>query len=304
MNLLEIVRSRINTFLWEKFKNKHEDAERIYNALSLVSNKKITIDHYALIDIPGPNTGMDNLFQVYSCLGYLPQGRERLVEKQNRFMWLAENTALGKLAFDAPPQVVISDFVLSEFPDEIRKIVLKYSELTPKLNIELFQKLCGKTFLGDETAAQELAKITCDYLNKDWPLLTLKEYNTVNEFNELLSWALVFGRVPNHYTFNISLLNTFDSLQNFVQWFQNNLCFELNTLPTIIKGSKNEMLEQCSTKGKLQKIQLIDGEVIVPSAFIEFTWRYPLVQNPEKWEEYFTGFVSGNANHVIESVYL
>lgn len=304
MNLLENVRSMINTFLWEEFKSKHEDAEKIYSTLSLISNKKITFDHYALIDIPGPNTGMDNLFQVYSCLGYISQGCEKLIEKQNRFMWLAESTALGKKAIDAPPQVVISDFVLSEFPHEIANIVLKYSELTPKLNIELFQKLCGKTFLGDELAAKELIKLTCSYINKDWPLLTLKEYNMVNEYNELLSWALLFGRVPNHYTININLLNVFDSLQNFVQWFQNNLSFEFNSLPTIIKGSKNEMLEQCSTKGKLQKVQLIDGEVTVPSAFIEFTWRYPLVQNPDKWEEYFTGFVSGNANHVIESVYL
>ncbi|WGL61506.1 DUF1338 family protein [Pigmentibacter sp. JX0631] len=304
MNLLENVRSKINCKLWEEFKTNNEDACKIHNFLSIISNSKITFDHYALIDIPGPNTGMDNLFQVYSCLGYLSQGRERLIEKQNRFMWLAECTALGKQAIEAPPQVVISDFVLSEFPDEIRKIVLKYSELTPELNIELFQKLCGKTFLGDETAAQELVKITCDYLNKDWPLLTLKEYNTVNEFNELLSWALVFGRVPNHYTFNISLLNAFDSLSNFVEYFQKNLNIELNISPSIIKGSKNDLLEQCSTKGKLIKTQLIDGEVIVPSAFIEFTWRYPLVQNPEKWEEYFTGFVTNNANHVIESVYL
>ena len=93
------------------------------------------------MDLPGENSGIDNLFQVFSCFWYISQGRDSLLNKQNRFMWLTEHNSLGKIAEQALPQVVIADFLLSDIPDEISKIILKYSSFSIKPKIELFQHL-------------------------------------------------------------------------------------------------------------------------------------------------------------------
>jgi hypothetical protein len=57
--------------------------------------------------------------------------------------------------------------------------------------------------------------------------------------------------------------------------------------------------------GIIQEVNLADGVVHLPTDFVEFVWRFPLsVDNngTQKWQDFFTGFIAQNANHVIESL--
>ena len=69
-----------------------------------------------------------------------------------------------------------------------------------------------------------------------------------------------------------------------------------------IKGSPDVLLEQSSTLADLLEVEFDRGEKIeVPYAFIEFANRYPLGAYAEKWEDYFQGFVEGNADRIFTS---
>jgi hypothetical protein len=138
----------------------------------------------------------------------------------------------------------------------------------------------------------------------------VKEFTAVHEFNELLGWVLIFGRKPNHFTLSIHLLDYFENLNDFIQFITDEVKLTLNKEGGLIKGGKTVGIAQGSTQGQSLTVSLLDGNITIPTGFVEFVWRYPhasLPSNPHKprlWRDYFTGFVAQHADHVIESLYV
>jgi hypothetical protein len=198
----------------------------------------------------------------------------------------------------------VADFRLDELPPPVRNIIFKYSSQAAASPAAQFETLANRDAQHDETAAQELLQLSAKYFSgRDWPLPTVAEFEIVREFNELIAWVLVFGRRPNHFTFSIHLMPEFDSLAVFHDFVEQVVGLPLNQDGGIIKGGAASGIEQGSTAGTPEIIQLADGSVELPMGFVEFVWRFRNKPQPVLWDDYFTGFVANHANRVIQSLY-
>lgn len=256
-------------------------------------------DHFAIIDLPGPHSGIPILQEIFTDLGFVERGKDYLADKQNDFLWMAEADCLSKPARDVLPQVVVADFRLEEMPNEISQIIKKYSSQCPD-HLSTIRELIKKEKF------QPCLDLLLNYFSgRDWSLPTVNEFYLVQEFNELLAWVLVFGRRPNHFTVPVHLLDQFADLADFHAFIEEDTTLTLNKLGRIIKGGKANGIAQGSTMGVIKTIKLADGEIEIPTDFIEFVWRYPVgdMQHQGRWSDYFTDFVANHADRVIESLY-
>ena len=268
------------------------DAAIIKTALLKKNIEMNNLDHFAIIDLPGPYSGIPVLREIFSDLGYEERGKDYLADKQNDFLWMAEKDCFNQPAKNVLPQVVVADFRLDEMPGEIRKIIYHYSCQTSPTAVSEIKKF------GYQRILQYFS-------GRDWPLPAIKEFSLVREFNELLAWVLVFGRRPNHFTLSIHLMDAFADLESFHAFVLNETKLLLNQEGGVIKGGIKAGMAQGSTVGISQKVQLSDGEIYIPTGFVEFVFRYPLdpLNHQGLWGDYFTDFIARHADRVIESLY-
>lgn len=305
--MLTSLRHQIITQLWQIYRQNTPQIQQIESFLQSEHSPPLTLDHFAIIDLPGPYSGIPILKQLFSLLGYTQQGQDYLPQKQNDFLWLAETDCAHQEARTVLPQAVVADFRLDEMPPAIRDIILRYARQTQPLPLTQLKLLSQAVHKGSASSAESLARLILHYLKgRDWALPTVNEFHTVQEFNELLAWVLIFGRRPNHFTLSIHLLDKFDSLAEFHRLVEYPLQLPLNHEGGTIKGSEAIGIEQGSTIGTTQTVTLADGTVSLPTGFVEFVWRFPsqgTQGTPTLWRDFFTGFVANHANHVIESLY-
>lgn len=279
--------------MWQNFYQTSEQMQILKKALAKINIHNIPLDHFALIDLPGPHSGRGKLIHIFSLLGYELRGEDYLPDKQNAFSWLAPRNVYSCPAKNALPQVVVADFRLDELPIEIRQIIEKYTQWVP---IRL-------TDLNTGNVTQNFNAILEFLAGRDWPLPTRQDYFIVREFNELLAWVMIFGRKPNHFSLSIHLLDVFSDLLDFINFVNKHTPLVLNTTEGLIKGNIHMGIAQSATLGLSQTIQLADGPITIAGEFIEFVWRYPLIASPHKWSDYYTDFIAKQANNVIESLY-
>jgi hypothetical protein len=304
--MLKQVRQALIHRLWENYRHSTTQMQTIEASLKRKGIEKMVPDHFAIIDLPGPHTGINPLKQIFSAIGYVEQGKDYLPTKQNDFLWMAEADSASLPANEALPQVVLADFRLEELPDPIKKIIEKYSYQANHASLSKIKKLTACVTNGDAQAIDPLLKTLTDYLSgRDWPLPTIDEFYTVQKFNELIAWVLVFGRRPNHFTLSVHHLGIFADIMEFQHYLEEELRLELNQEGGKIKGDATSGMAQGSTMGLLQPVKLSDGEIELSTGFVEFVWRYPLLAHsqPKLWNDYFTGFRAQHANHIIESLY-
>lgn len=305
--MLKQIQQMIIQKLWEIYRAASSDVRAIEIALKKKGIRHNILDHFAVIDLPGPHTGISQLSRVFSLIGYSERGKSYLADKQNDFLWMAETHCMQLPALNVLPQVVVADFRLDEMPFEVRTIIQKYSAQATPFPFQHVQTLSQRVASGDTQAATSCLETILKYFSgRDWPLPSKKEFYTVQNFNELLAWVLVFGRRPNHFTLSIHLLEYFTSLSDFLYFIENELSLSLNREGGAIKGGESVGIAQGSTTGTLQNVILSDGEIQLPTGFIEFVWRYPhhlSNKKPILWDDYFTGFIPQHADLVIESLY-
>lgn len=302
--MLKNIRRQIIHSLWDHYHDSNEHAQRITQCLQQKNMVSPALDHLAIIDLPGPHTGLHELSRIFSALGYEIHGRDYLPEKQNDFAWMAACDSFGTPAAQALPQVVVADFRPDECPADVREIILKYSRQAPPSPAAKIETLAAHAADGDARSAQDLQQLVLTYLSgRDWPLPTVREFETVRAFNELIAWVLVFGRRPNHFTLSIHLLPAFENLSRFHDFIEHEVGLHLNHDGGTIKGGSHTGIEQGSTAGTPETIILADGEVELPLGFMEFVWRFQNKSQPALWDDYFTGFVANHANRVIQSLY-
>ncbi len=302
--MLKEIRQKIIELLWHDYCRSTTHVKQIEAALLANHIAPPVLDHFAIIDLPGPHTGITELSHIFNSIGYEFQGKDYLPEKQNDFTWMAESDSSGTPAQTVLPQVVVADFRLEELPPEVRNIVTKYSSQAKPSPAATVATLAAQAKLNNQQAAEKLFALMTQYLSgREWPLPKVCEFETVREYNELLAWVLVFGRRPNHFTYSIHLMPAFSSLAHFHEFVQHDVGLHLNHDGGVIKGSCTHGIEQGSTAGTPQQVQLADGTVELPMGFVEFVWRFADKQNPQFWNDYFTGFVANHANRVIQSLY-
>lgn len=305
--MLEQLRKNIVQNLWETYNTTSFDMHRIDAALKQKGLCRTTLDHFAIIDLPGPNSGIAPLKEIFLSIGYIEQGKDYLADKQNDFLWMSEANCKELPILDVLPQVVVADFRLDEMPSEIRNIIQRYAQQAKPSPLNEIRKLIERISLGELDAIPLCTMLFVQYFRgRDWQLPTLNEFSTVREFNELLAWVLIFGRRPNHFTLSIHLLDYFQDLAEFHQFIETEVGLSLNQEGGTLKGGKSVGLAQGSTSGTPQTIDLVDGSIKIPTGFIEFIWRYPArasLQCPQRWDDYFTGFIAQHADRVIESLY-
>lgn len=294
--------------LWQDYAYNLLPVQRIQTALKASFNAVMLWDHFALIDLPGPYTGIHPLAHLFTQLGYVVRGRDYLADKQNDFAWLAEQGVETQPVEKALPQVVIADFRREALAPEVRKIIDFYACQSKPLDIEYLIHLKKRLLRQDETALDALQNMVTHYLRgRDWPLPTVNEFTTVKNSNELLAWVLVMGRQVNHFGWAIHLSDKFKDLKQFNQFVSKTLGISLHKKGGIIKGQPALGIEQSSTIATTKSILLADGSVDLSDRFIEFVWRHPVdatQAKPRLWKDYFSGFIAGNADNVVESLYL
>lgn len=306
MSMLKTLRRAVVQALWESALQTSTQLAQVVNALKDKGITSLPIDHFAVIDLPGPKTGIPQLHELFSTMGYIYQGNDYLPDKQNDFMWLTEEDSHLLNAADVLPQVVVADFRLEMLPPEIQKIIEYYAYQASPSPVPIVRILVNHLQSNKHMVFEPLKKILTTYfMGRDWPLPTVREFECVREFNELLAWVLVFGRKPNHFTIATHLLNTFKNLTAFNTFITEDLKLALNNEAGTIKGDAVSGIVQSSTMGIIQEVKLADGIVRIPTDFVEFVWRFPHsanINDAQKWQDFFTGFVAQNANHVIESL--
>lgn len=292
--------------LWENYSHASPDMQCIQAALKRKGIFHYTLDHFAIIDLPSPHSGIPQMREIFSKLGYIQRGNNYLPQKQNDFAWMAEANCDNLPAGDALPQVVLGDFRLDEMPPEIRHIIYHYTQQESSTAFNTLISYLQRVTAGDEQAFLPCKNLLSNYFaGRDATLPKVKEFHTVREFNELLAWVLIFGRRPNHFTLSIHLLDHFSDLGDFHHFIENETGLSLNHEGGVIKGNKESGLAQGCTSGISQKIKLADGEITIPTGFVEFVWRYPKQSQhkPLAWNDYFTDFIAHQANSVVESLY-
>jgi hypothetical protein len=302
------IRNTLTQRLWQTYCNNTPHMQTIIDGLAKIGIHQYTLDHFAVIDLAGPHTGIPILSELFTSIGYIKGGNDYLPDKQNDFLWMYEDDSINNLASTVLPQVVTADFRLNAMPPAISLIIEKYAHLASQTTIPKLKALHQQILAGEAHAQALFISTLCDYFTgRDWPLPTVDEFHTVQRFNELLAWVLIFGRRPNHFTISVHLLDQFETLEKFNHFVEHDLSLQLNTEGGVIKGSAELGLQQSSTVGVTQTVKVADGEISLPTGFAEFIFRFPnkaCVTTPRLWQEYFTGFIAQNANHVIESLYM
>jgi|GEM_PF-724262 len=304
--MLQAIRRSIVQTLWQRYLATNPPMQKICAALAAKSSEPLVLDHFAIIDLPSAQSGIQTLTQLFTLLGYQQKGQDYLASKQNDFCWLAEEGCEAMHAKDVLPQAVVADFRLDELPQPVRCIIEKYAAHTKACPFVEIEALLAH--LDHPATAPRITQLIGTYLTgRDWPLPTVNEFRTVRDFNELLAWVLIFGRIPNHFTVSLHLLSGFTDIADFLCFIENNLHLPLNHEGGLIKGDISKGISQASTTDLLTKVTLQDGEIELPLNFVEFVWRHPkphLTHTPERWDDYFPHFIGQHADRVIESLYL
>lgn len=303
--MLKQLRQDIIQSLWITYSNNNPQVAEITHALAQRNIQIPPLDHFAIIDLPGPHSGIDHLKHIFSSLGYIERGRDYLADKQNDFLWLAEEDSTTQIAPTVLPQVVVADFRLEELPPEVKKIIEKSASYSNPIPYHDLGSWIERVQANDKSATESVKAFCLNYLKgREWPLPNLYDFKTVHEFNELLAWVLLFGRKPNHFTFSIHLLDQFATLAEFNQFLNQHTRLTLNQDGGLIKGGPHTGIAQSSTVGTQAEVTLEDGAINIPHEFVEFVWRYPTsAHKPIYWNDYYTGFIAKHADHVIESLY-
>src|SRR3990167_5495295 len=122
--MLRSLRSSVIDHLWREYHQTNHQMRQIEYHLSNY-RKPLPLDHFAIIDLPSPHTGIPILRDIFLLLGFKEHGKGYLPDKHNDFLWMADQDCANMPALLAPPQAVVADFRLNEMPPNVRYIIEK-----------------------------------------------------------------------------------------------------------------------------------------------------------------------------------
>src|SRR3990167_1018988 len=74
--MLKSIRQEIIATLWRDYHCSNDHVQRIEKSLHAKNIRLLPLDHLAIIDLPGPNTGISELSRIFTAIGYEYQGRD------------------------------------------------------------------------------------------------------------------------------------------------------------------------------------------------------------------------------------
>ena len=251
--------------LWSDYAEINPQARKI-NDLLKSRGLAVFNDHIAFRTYDNPKINIDALSKPFVAKGYEPKDSYEFSEKHlTACHFEHKDTSL--------PKVFISQLILADFPSEVGKIVGGLVE-----------------------------QISDDFTRRwDWPIagrpwkLSFTDYQALGVHSEYAAWLSAFGFRANHFTIDVGLLDSMNSLSEFNAFVEDN-GFELNTSGGRIKGSPQVFLEQSSTLASKVPVRFTDGTHTIPGCYYEFAKRYELPDGNR-----FEGFVAKSADKIFES---
>ena len=259
-----ILQQHINN-MWLDYLNLTPDAKPIYKLFTEL-NKQVINDHIALRTFNIGKTSIDKIASPFIQQGYKYADSYEFPQKKLLAKYFLHPEP-------SLPKVFISELILEEFSQEAQDIINSLIEQV------------------DATAVQEL---NFCYSGRPWDI-SLKQYDILNKQSEYASWVAAHGYRPNHFTILVNSLTSHQTLASLNDFLINH-GFTLNSSGGLIKGTKEQLLEQSSTQAKKIKVEFTDGTRDIPGCYYEFALRY-LQKNGDLYQ----GFVASSADKIFES---
>lgn len=308
MNIADQDQCRRQVFanLWHYYKQKVPFAPTIEQALQQKGDLWIE-DHVAFRSLPGEHCGAHVLQGVFEALGYSRQDDYHFAEKKLDAFWMAPPDTTG-MAKDASPKIFISQLIPDSFSADFQKTLRFYTDQvrqSPLAAIRRLQKQMQEA--GDKQEAAALVDEITSFLTAlpPWSRPVRADYEILQKESEYASWTLLYGNQINHFTLSVHLMQNWSTIAELGQYIEDDLKIPMNHVGGMVKGSTDLSLEQIATKAVRVPYQFQDGVQEEFYGFVEFAKRYPQAdqQADGKWQSYYQGFVTSNADKIFESTY-
>ncbi len=295
----ELVRTNLAQRLWRCYAAQNSRASAVESLLASLG-QEVVYDHLAFVEIPGQNSGITPLRELFETLGYEARSAGYLAEKYNDFIWLSEKNASSRRIEQVGPQIVLADFRSTEMSGRVAQIVEKYAHRVPVLPVARVEDLVKNVEAGGDSGGELEDVLYHTLTQRSWELPTVQEYQLVAQENELLARTLLFGRGSHHFALAVHRMRNFGSLDEFNQYLQSN-GIAIYAQDGKIKGDVNTKLEQSSSVAPLIEVACQNGILRVAEPFVEYVWRHPLRQSVEKWNDLYQDFLQEQADKVVQT---
>lgn len=289
--------------LWEFYRGRVPQARELENALRARGDTWIE-DHIAFRTFPGEHVGAHVVAGIFEALGYERRDDYDFKEKKLSAFWLEPPMAAGMPHEQVLPKVFVSELRLDECTPSLRRIIESYLREVTSSPLPQIEALARRP-----EAAAELVSLATQYLTAGapWRRPLLADYETLLGESEYAAWTLLFGPVPNHFTVCSHLMRTFSHLSDLNEFLEREMRVPMNRSGGgLIKGSPDIGLEQSATMAFATPVLFQETARNIPFAYIEFAHRWPLPTraNDGRWDSYYQGFVTNNADKIFESTFL
>lgn len=259
-----MIAEQIFETLWEQYAANNPSAYKIHRLFES-RGEHIVNDHVAFRTFNDPRVGIDKLSQPFLKAGYIEAGDYHFPKKK----LFARHFEL-----EGFPRVFISELLLEEFSDDLRKEI--------------------RTLI-DKVPEQVFASPKLIHSGSVFGKISYQLYEKLRKESEYAAWVAVYGYRANHFTVSINHLNQFNSIQRVNDFLKEN-GFMLNSSGGEVKGTPEQLLEQSSTLADTISVEFEEGVFEIPSCYYEFARRHP-----DKSGKLFSGFIAGSADKIFES---
>jgi hypothetical protein len=304
MSILETCARKVFERLWNNYTSLVVDARSIETALR-AKGDTWNEDHVAFRTFPGEYTGRHVLVEIFKALGYKERDNYHFEDKQLDAIWLEPPGTSGKKCDQVAPKVFVSELILKKFSPDFQRIITTATAQVKATPVGKIKELSQKASAGDQKAADELVEECVSYLSggAPWARPSFEDYEILRKDSEYAAWTLLFGFNINHFTVSVQLMKTFSDIHGLNKFIQTDLKIPMNTTGGLTKGTPELRLEQSSSLAVQLPVRFQNGARIVPYAFVEFAYRWPLEgkKSDGMWHSYYQGFVVNNADKIFES---
>ena len=242
-------------------------AKKAITAYNLFDKDHKNVDHVAFRTF---DMSLFNLSALSGCLrrmGYVATGTYSFPEKHLRALSFSLEESLL-------PRVFISELSTDELPERSQAIIEKV------ISTEKALMISNVPFGGEPWQA--------------WRVLTVKDCKVLEEDSNYALWTAFHSLTPNHLAVSLDAVGV--NMDSALDTLVTN-GFNVATAGGVMKGSRNVMLQQCSTLSELVRHNVTDGVVEVPAPYCELAYRWldPVTGKP------FDGFIEKSTDKIFES---
>lgn len=252
--------------LWKEYTDRNPHALKVYN-LFKSRGEDVVNDHVAFRTFNDARINIEALATFFKKYGYAEKGTYDFPVKKLFAKHYEHEDPKA-------PRVFISELLTEKFSPALQATIKAWVDDLPQ------HQFTQESFLYAGNFARPISYDTYQKLLKE---------------SEYAAWMYVFGFCVNHFTVNVNALKTFKEVGEINDFLAANH-FKMNASGGMIKGTREDCLEQSSTLAEEREVQFIEGKYKIPSCYYEFAKRYPM-----KNGKMYSGFVAASADKIFES---